>query len=196
MHWHELHQRLVEAVEANPAIPPPPVPLILAGWVYSNDVEKQARWQATVAWAKRHGLTQFVDNIPEEHMYSVSELSSYEVGPLGGPMYLDWTYDSKPQVSSADRTTAIQALQANWTTIAGFELANVTRPLRLTGKKGRRLVVLVTSEITPPWGSWFALSREEQKRRTFTAFRAAVNRTLSPLEIDHIDFIEADLNSC
>ncbi len=189
-YWNELHQRLKEAVLTDRAISPPPVPLILGGWAYSNNIQKQARWQATIAWAKHHGLSHLVDNVPDEFMYFVSEQSLYEAGPFGGPMYLEWNFDSKPQISSAERTAAIQILQSNWKTIADDELGNATRPLRLTGRKGRRLLVLVTSNLTPRWGSWTTLAREEQKRRTFTALRVAVNRAVFPLEIDHIDFID------
>jgi hypothetical protein len=50
------------------------VPLILAGWAYSNDVEKRDRWQETLDWADRHGVADFV-NVSPKNMYSVNELS-------------------------------------------------------------------------------------------------------------------------
>ena len=47
-------------------MPPPPVPLILAGWAYSNDVEKRSRWQETLAWADHHGLGTLLSDIGDE----------------------------------------------------------------------------------------------------------------------------------
>jgi hypothetical protein len=34
----------------------PPIPLILNGWVYSDDSDKKKRWDETIAWAEKHGL--------------------------------------------------------------------------------------------------------------------------------------------
>jgi hypothetical protein len=185
----ELHRRLQEASTTN-RLPPPPVPLILAGWAYSNDVEKRSRWQETLAWAERYGLGALLGDVAEESMYAVAELSGDRIGPLGGPMFLDWNYDSKPRADAVARTKAIEVLQADWAKIAGAELAAITLPLCLTGSKGRRLVVLVRTEDAPPWGSWTVLVRDE-RRRSFTALRTAVNRAIAPLEVDHIDFIRA-----
>jgi len=49
--WAELHSRL-QKVAAENGLPPPPQPLILNGWVFSNDVEKRNRWEETLAWAQ------------------------------------------------------------------------------------------------------------------------------------------------
>lgn len=184
--WAEVHRRLQEASVIH-RLPPPPVPLILAGWACSNDVEKRRRWQETQAWAGRYGLDALLGDVAEESMYAVTELSDYKIGPLGGPMYLDWNYDSKPRADGAARTKAMEVLLADWAKIAGAELSEITLPLYLAGSKGRRLVVLVKTEDAPPWGSWTALARDE-RRRSFTALRTAVNQAIAPLEVDHIDF--------
>jgi hypothetical protein len=34
----------------------PPTPLILNGWVFTNDEDKKERWQETLRWAERHNL--------------------------------------------------------------------------------------------------------------------------------------------
>lgn len=34
----------------------PPTPLILNGWVFSNDNDKRVRWQETLRWAEKQGL--------------------------------------------------------------------------------------------------------------------------------------------
>ncbi|HEX4078635.1 MAG TPA: hypothetical protein VHX61_07160 [Rhizomicrobium sp.] len=188
-YWAALHQRLTKAADGNSNIPSPPVPLILAGWAYTNDLEKQSRWRETLIWAERYGLSEMLQDIPDEQMYSVRKLSSYAIGPLGGPMYLAWNSDPRPEVGRAERAAAIHVLKSEWSTIAGVALADITKPLRMTGRKGRRLVVAASSSFAPPWGSWTGLSREEKKRRSFATLLAAVNRAIAPLEIDHIDFI-------
>lgn len=184
--WAELHSRLREAAAEN-GLPPPPQPLLLNGWVFSNDIEKRNRWEETLAWAQRYGLSALLGGLAEESMYVVDQLSDYDIGPLGGPMHLPWNYDPKPKTDGQTRIAALEFLQANWKEIVGAELAAITSPFRLTGLKGRRLVVLVKTEDSPPWGSWTAIARDE-RRGAFTAFRSAVNRSIAPLEVDHIDF--------
>jgi hypothetical protein len=187
--WAELHRRLQEAASReNPRIPPPPVPLILAGWTYSNDVEKQNRWQETLAWTDHHGLGALLNDIEDGSMHVVSKLSDDKTGPLGGPMKLDWKFDPKPDVDAVVKERTVEALKTNWNKVVGGELGAITSPIRLTGAKGRRLVVWVKADVAPPWGTWTTLA-DDEKRRSFTAFRAAVNAALAPLEVDHIDFV-------
>src|SRR5208337_1649632 len=83
----------------------------------------------------------------------------------------------------------MDTLLSHWSEIVGNELASITRPLVFTGRKARRLLVLADSAITPPWGGWSHLSIQESERRTFTRFRAAINKAIAPHEVDHIDFI-------
>jgi hypothetical protein len=186
--WAELHRRLQEAARETPRIPPPPVPLILAGWAYSNDVEKRNRWQEALAWADHHGLGALLNDMEDGTMHVVTEVSDYKIGPLGGPMKLDWNFDPRPDVDAVVRERAVEILQSNWNKVVGSELGAITSPIRLTGAKGRRLVVRVKADVAPPWGTWTTLA-DDEKRRSFTAFRTAVSAVLPPLEVDHIDFV-------
>ncbi|WP_395141085.1 hypothetical protein [Armatimonas sp.] len=70
--WAEIHQALVRAWEkrqrAGDSIPPPPPkPLILAGWAYSDDEAKRQRWAETVAWAAQYGFA--IPTLPPEERY-------------------------------------------------------------------------------------------------------------------------------
>lgn len=92
-------------------------------------------------------------------------------------------------MSAETATKLIEHLRANWDEVAGHELGRVTSPLRFEGAKRRRLVVLASSDASPPWGNWYSLARDE-RRRLFTRFRAAVNATITPHAVDHIDFVQ------
>lgn len=70
--WANVHARLRHAAEQH-GLPDPPVPLILAGWAYSSDAEKAARWMETITWAEHHRLQEEVSNIPREGMYPADE---------------------------------------------------------------------------------------------------------------------------
>jgi hypothetical protein len=188
--WSEAFNRLTEYAQSHPCDPPsPPIPLILAGWAFSNDIDKKERWEQTVAWAEKNGCPDLIAGIPDSDFYYAKEPTNYVVGPLGGPMYLPWDYESKIRPSSDQLAQTMEKLISQWNEIVGDELARVTRPLAFTGKKARRLLVQADADAVPPWGGWSYLSREESKRRTFTRFRAAVNRAIAPHEVDHIDFV-------
>ena len=118
----------------------------------------------------------------------VSELSTYEVGPMGGPMYLEWDSSPKTTPSAEEAESSIHLLTTNWKEIAGLDLASHTKPLRFTGKKRRRLLVLADPKYVPPWGSWNTLKPGEE-HRSFTRLRKRVNETISPIKVDHIDFV-------
>jgi hypothetical protein len=68
MHWHRVHQHLCRFWEAQEGArsDQPPIPLILAGWVFSGDSAKASRWAETVEWASRHGLSDVVLAVPED----------------------------------------------------------------------------------------------------------------------------------
>jgi hypothetical protein len=187
--WNGVYQRLTEVSQSQPDLPKPPVPLILNGWVYSNDTEKMRRWEETVNWAKNAGCDEIVQSVSATDFYYTEELTTYEVGPLGVPMYRSWDFSSKVRPDCESTSKALQQLTYAWPSVAGG-FSSQTRPLGFTGAKSRRLVVGVSSDEAPPWGSWDGLSVIESKRRTFTAFRQAVNDTINPLEVDHIDFIK------
>jgi len=54
----------------------PPKPLILAGWAYSNDIEKKKRWEETVDWATKNECQGLLKNIADEDFYFVTEPTS------------------------------------------------------------------------------------------------------------------------
>lgn len=184
--WHEIHERLLALCAERKITRLPPKPLILNGWVATNDLEKAHRWAETVNWAEEHGLADLVTVDPPD-WYAVEEPSSYPIGSLGGPMYLPWRFDPVARPSEQSVRAAFDALLKNWIMIAG-ELSLFTKPLRFTGAKMRRLVVSVSqSAASPPWGQWGRLANDES-RRSFTELRRKVNATIAPLVIDHIDF--------
>jgi len=190
MPWHEAFERLNKYAQSHHCTPPsPPKPLILAGWACTNDVEKIQRWEETVAWAAMNGCTKLVSGISDQDFYFVEKPTSYVVGPLGGPMYRAWDFKVKSRLPSEQITQFMDILLSRWPEIVGSKLASVTRPLAFTGEKARRLLVLANSTVTPPWGGWAHLSTKEFERRTFTHFRAAINKAIVPHEVDHVDFI-------
>lgn len=54
--WHNIHLALLKYWELNlqRSVSKPPIPLILAGWNFSEDWEKKLRWTETLNWAKEH----------------------------------------------------------------------------------------------------------------------------------------------
>jgi len=189
MPWHETFKRLTSYAQSHRCTPSsPPKPLILAGWACSNDVQKMERWEETLEWADNNGCANLVAEIPEQDFYLVDIPTCYAVGPMGGPMHRPWDFDAKSCPSLVQIEQFMETLVSRWSEIVGQEIASVTRPLAFTGEKARRLLVVADASVTPPWGGWAHLSTRESKRRTFTRFRAAINRELAPHEVDHIDF--------
>ncbi|MDO8684699.1 MAG: DciA family protein [Armatimonadota bacterium] len=187
--WSEIYRILdMNWREAGGKGLPPPIPLILAGWFYSNDVEKKARWDATMAWAESRGFSHLIPQLSEGDTYIVNELTNHEVGPMGGPMYLLWSFTPKTKPLKVEVDNAFGLLRDHWGEIVGTELAQITRPLRLTGRKYRRLLVQADANVVPTWGSWSTLHCDE-RRRSFTQFRRAVNEAIKPLYVDHVDFV-------
>ena len=188
--WHEAFERISAHAQLRSCTPPnPPKPLILAGWAYSNDIEKMQRWEETVAWAEINGCSNLLQTIPDSEFYHVEEPTNYTVGPLGGPMFRSWDYEVKNRPSAEQIEQIMQTLLSHWPEIVGNEIASVTRPLALTGEKARRLLVFADTVCNPPWGSWWHLSSDEPVSRTFTQFRRAINKIIAPHEVDHVEFI-------
>lgn len=52
--WNNIYNLLLEHYKNLASIPKPPIPLILNGWVFSNDEEKHARWLQTMQWIKEY----------------------------------------------------------------------------------------------------------------------------------------------
>src|SRR5262245_37261291 len=89
--WARIHRRLVDAWEqAGAEGEEPPMPLILAGWAYSNDAAKHDRWLDTIEWARRAGFASLIPELKPGERLEVRELSTYDIGPAYGPMYLRW----------------------------------------------------------------------------------------------------------
>jgi hypothetical protein len=184
--WHEIYERLRTVCQQR-SLSLPPVPLILNGWVYSNDTEKAERWNATAKWATDNGLPDLVVLNPSD-WYSVNTPSTCEIGPFGGPMYLPWRFTPSARPSFERVQSAMDALNTNWTVIAG-EFASYTTPLRFTGTKMRRLLVSVAGTAPlPPWGDDWNCLASDHRRRAFTVFRQNVNEIIAPMQVDHIDF--------
>lgn len=189
MPWNAAFKRLTKFAQTHPCVPPePPIPLILAGWVYSNDIDKMRRWEQTIEWAAKNGCPHLLSNIRETDFYLSKNPTTYTVGPMGGPMYRTWDYGTKDPPSAEVIAQCMATLLARWSEIAGERLAGMTRPLAFTGDKGRRLLVRADGAAAPPWGGWSHLSEEESERRTFTDFRTAINKAIVPHEVDHVDF--------
>jgi hypothetical protein len=59
--WHDTFLRCRRAWEASGRTgDEPSVPLILNGWVYSSDLDKQQRWQALIRWAEERSLRHLI----------------------------------------------------------------------------------------------------------------------------------------
>src|SRR5438105_1118445 len=134
--WNKAFDSLSRHATSRTCTPPaPPIPLILAGWVYSNDQDKMLQWADTVAWAYANGCGQIVDKIPDKDFYYVENPSTYSIGPLGGPMYRPWDSEPKPCPASDAIIRSLEVLLSNWSEIVGEELGRVTRPLAFSGSK-------------------------------------------------------------
>lgn len=114
--WARIHQALVDAWRRSGAQgDAPPVPLILAGWAYSNDSEKHSRWLATIDWASRVGLGSLIPELRSAEPYERAEFSTYAVGPGYGPMYLPWSFEPKPVPARQLLDAALRRLQETGT---------------------------------------------------------------------------------
>lgn len=188
--WNDVYKKLSLFAGSHQCKPPkPPLPLILAGWVYSNDYDKMERWQQTVEWAEANGCAEITEVLKEKDFYFSHDLSDYDVGPLGSPMYLEWNFESKIKPSDEELLKVLDRLCSSWEQTAGPELAAVTYPLGFSGAKRRKLLVRALQSFSPPWGGWVFLSHDNHKRRAFTRFRESVNKVIAPHMVDHIEFV-------
>jgi hypothetical protein len=121
-------------------------------------------------------------------LYEVEKPTSRPIGPMGAPCYRPWDFEAKGRPSKDELAKHLEYLSAHWADVAG-SIATVTQPLIFTGKKGRRLLVCAERTAAPPWGGWTYRSPDQAKRRTFTRFRSAVNKAITPHEVDHIEFV-------
>ena len=183
--WAETYKRLERAWRSSGCHgDAPPIPLILSGWHYSSDCDKQHRWQQTVEWAERHDFSHLIPELGDTEFYFTEHLStSYPEQHFR----LD-RYTVRERPSSETLATAMQALKQQWSAVAGAELSDICSPIEFSGRKARRLVVAVTGDLRPPWGDWSYFPRDAD-RRSFTEFRRRINRAIAPACVDHVDFI-------
>jgi|SRR5208337_2973142 len=68
--WSEIYQKLeAEWIARGRVGSPPPVPLILNGWMASDNNAKHKRWLDTVRWAEQHDLLHLIPELPYEDQY-------------------------------------------------------------------------------------------------------------------------------
>jgi hypothetical protein len=90
--WNAVYEALMLECSRRGIPSAPPRPLILAGWAYSNDVEKADCWKATIDWAEQYGISE-ITRIEPKDWYCVDHPSSLEIGPFGGPTFLPWRFE-------------------------------------------------------------------------------------------------------
>lgn len=197
MVWNEIYKNLLQAWEVlvvkDPSIPKPPVPLILNGWVFTNDVDKKWRWEETKSWAAQYGISWIIPDLKPEDWYSVDKLDDSRGDPYGY-FRASWNTTSKPKPSKKEIRDLFETIEHSWEEIVSEYFSEITRPLDFTGSKYRRLLIVADRNVNPPWGSWQSLSKIESERRTFTDFRKRINAAIQPHEVDHIDFVTKEKN--
>ena len=109
---------------------PPPTPLILAGWNFSGDFEKNAVWEATKQWANEMNLSYLIPELTDKQSYFVTSMQSYSCASEY------WNYCPREKPAKGEIDIAIKKLKDNWGSIVGPELAEITAPECFTGKKG------------------------------------------------------------
>jgi hypothetical protein len=171
--WAPLYQRLHCAwIEGGRQGVEPPIPLILDGWHYSSDCDKQERWVRTVEWAKAQNLSHLIPCLTDADLYSVECLST----SYPGQHYRVDRYEVRERPSSQAIERAIEILRAQWGVIVGDALALVCEPVSITGEKARRLLVRVTAPFVPAWGSWTKLSSGPEKRHSPSFGRGSIEQ--------------------
>lgn len=187
--WHRVYEHLRAVARRREIRSSPPIPLILAGWAGSNDLEKKARWDDTLEWAERNGLRSEIQ-LTSDQMYCVTEPYGGLVDPYGTPMYLHWRREPSPVPNAEELSRALGLLVDRWPALPPAEVTRITKPLRFTGRKRRRLLVaVITNHPRPPWGTWESLSYDPSRRRCFTELRREVNQVVAPHHVDHIAFL-------
>lgn len=162
----------------------PPMPLILSGWHYSSDHDKQLRWLQTVEWAERHNFGHLIPNLRDDECYVTECLTT----SYPEQHYRPDRYTVRERPPSETLATAMQALKQQWPAVAGGQLSNICSPIEFSGRKARRLIVAVTADLRPPWGEWSYFPNGAD-RRSFTEFRRRINAAIAPAQVDHVDFV-------
>ncbi|MEP6467356.1 MAG: hypothetical protein ABJB05_13690 [Parafilimonas sp.] len=182
--WYKISIDLkAKWAQHNMTCSPPPVALVLSGWTMSNDFDKQERWLQTLKWVDNCNLQHLIPELKNEEKYFVEELSSWR--PFEAHDFVIHPKRYKP--TKDEKQNAILKIQANWKIYLGKEFAEKTKPIKLTGNKARRLLVQVDANYQPPWGTWTQISID--KKTLFANFRQKINNDISPIAVDHIDFL-------
>lgn len=63
--WDKVYRRLIAHARERGVLGEPPRPLILAGWVHSNDAQKMERWRETVDWAEANGSAEIIEQVDD-----------------------------------------------------------------------------------------------------------------------------------
>ena len=190
--WASVYQQLQKHAASRVCLSAaPPMPLILGGWIHSNDVQKQDRWAETVAWADANGAGRHVAAMQTTDFYEVERLGSVDIGPTGGPISPLWNFERKPRPGADAMAACTARLRSTWAATAGPDIATCTAPVGFTDAKARRLLVAAAGDAAPPWGEWKWLPADPQRRRIFTRLRTAINAVVSPHHVDHINFESA-----
>ncbi|MBK6772737.1 MAG: hypothetical protein IPG78_11575 [Ignavibacteria bacterium] len=181
--WNKIHQRLKSHWEKEIKVGvPPPVPLILAGWNFSNDSDKMERWEMTLKWAEDNNCIHLIPVLTDDEKYYVHEISSFRP-------YEFHSMDEKYKPSREEIIEALEKLKENWISVLDDDFPKNTKPVSFSGNKSRCLKVYYKSNYLPPWGTWtdhLVYGRPSK----FTMLRSNVNKIISPLEVDHIVFEE------
>jgi Dna[CI] antecedent, DciA len=188
--WARLHEVLSAEWKRRDdgSIPEPPTPLILAGAAFSTADAVRSRWSALLDWAHGFGFGNVLaSNLPPPPEYDVADAIAgvSDSGKGWWPEYGAQFHDPKPKHSRLVASEALKKLQYSWEAVVGQELARSTRPLRISGRKMRHLIVAADPQAKAPWGSWYSAS---SNRGAFSSFRNAVNEALAPIEVDHVTF--------
>jgi hypothetical protein len=62
--WNQLNNRMCHYAKKS-GLEAPPVPLVLAGWAYSSDEEKERRWQDTISWCVAHSCSNLLGEVSD-----------------------------------------------------------------------------------------------------------------------------------
>ena len=96
--WNDTHKKLSEFYSKNKEriSNPPPIPLILNGWIYSTDYQKKLRWEETIKWAQINDCGYLIPALRGSERYMVNEIKPtliQEEDPYG-PIDVDDDADS------------------------------------------------------------------------------------------------------
>ena len=186
--WFNIYKKLKGKSIEDPAIPPPPINLILAGWAFSDDFEKKNQWQKTLSWIEKYGGNEYIVNLTDKDYYIVNELSR--------SAFFDYQWgESSPSAqkpSEEQLSEYIEKIKKKWTQIANKD-ASFTEPITFSGTKARCLIVEYRPEELPSWGTWgndpggYHLQKFTDKA-AFSLLRQKINETIHPHKVDHVVF--------